>query len=359
MAFPRLTLGDITLPVPIFQGGMGIGVSLSKLAAAVANAGGLGIIATAGIGWDEPDYIKNFREASIRALRRHIRAAKEMTAGLLGVNIMVALSNYEDMVRTAIEEGIDVIVSGAGLPFSLPKLAEGKKSPKLVPIVSSGRAAALICRKWLRQNRLPDAVVVEGPMAGGHLGFKAEHVDDPDYSLEKLVPEVVAAVKPFADEAGRAIPVIAAGGVYTGADILKFQKLGAGGVQMGTRFVATHECDAAPSFKQAYLDAKESDICLIKSPVGLPGRAIHNRFLDEVAKGQRIPEACFYSCMHGCDCGADLFCISEALIDAKKGDVEGGLIFAGQNAWRVDKIVSVQELVDSLRVEYDAAVAAG
>lgn len=357
MAFPRLSLGDLTLSVPIIQGGMGIGVSLSSLAAAVANAGGLGVIATAGIGWDEPDYTTDFRAASIRALRRHIRIARSNTKGLLGVNIMVALSNYDDMVTTAVEEGIDVIISGAGLPFSLPKLAGGGKSPKLVPIVSSGRAAAIICRKWQRQDRLPDAVVVEGPMAGGHLGFKAEHVEDPSYALEMLVPEVVEAVRPFAEEAGRPIPVIAAGGVYTGGDILKFLKMGAGGVQMGTRFVATHECDAAPAFKQAYLDAKESDICLIKSPVGLPGRAIRNRFLDDVDRGLCVPDACLYKCMHGCECGADLFCISEALIDAKKGDVKGGLLFAGKNAWRVNSIVSVQELIDSLSKEYDEAVA--
>lgn len=352
---PRLSIGDISVPVPIIQGGMGVGISLSGLAAAVANAGGIGIIATADIGWDEPDFTKNSREANKRALRRHIREARSRTKGVIGVNIMVALQNYDDMVEVSVEEGVDIIISGAGLPFSLPKLVEGRKAPKLVPIVSSARAAQIICKKWQRQGRLPDAVVVEGPLAGGHLGFKPEQIDDPSHSLEQLIPEVVEAMRPFEDEAGRPIPVIAAGGIYTGADICAIMRLGAAGVQMGTRFVATHECDAAPEFKQAYLDSREEDIRIIKSPVGLPGRAIRNVFLDEVEQGGRRPKGCIYRCVHGCDFRTAPFCISEALIDAKKGDVRSGLIFSGHNAYRLDKIVSVAELVDELSREYDEA----
>lgn len=358
MAMPHLSIGDLTIPAPIIQGGMGVGISLSGLASAVANAGGVGVIATADIGWEEPDFKKNFREANKRALRAHIRKARSQTKGALGVNIMVALTNYDDMVQTSVEEGIDLIISGAGLPFSLPKLLEGKTSPKLVPIVSSGRAAQLICKKWKRQGRLPDAVVVEGPLAGGHLGFKPEQVADSGHSLERLVPEVVEALKPFEDESGSAIPVIAAGGIYTGADICRFLRMGAAGVQMGTRFVGTHECDAAPEFKQAYLDSREADIEIIKSPVGLPGRAIRNPFLDEVDQGGRKPKACLYRCVHGCDFRQAPFCISEALISARKGQVRDGLLFAGQNAYRVDKIVSVAELMDSLAREYDEACGA-
>ena len=355
MSMPRLSIGDISVPVPIIQGGMGVGISLSGLASAVANAGGIGVIATADIGWDEPDFKKNFREANKRALRRHIREARSRTKGVLGVNIMVALQDYEDVVKTSVEEGIDLIISGAGLPLALPKLVEGGKATKLVPIVSSGRAAQIICKKWQRLNRLPDAVVVEGPLAGGHLGFKPEQIDDPSHTLERLIPEVIEAVRPFEDAAGRPIPVIAAGGIYTGADICAFLRMGAAGVQMGTRFVATHECDAAPEFKQAYLDSKESDMQLIKSPVGLPGRAIRNVFLDEVEQGLRRPKACVYRCVHGCDFHTAPFCISKALIDAKKGDARGGLIFSGYNAYRLDKIVSVAELMSELAREYDEA----
>jgi len=356
MAMPQLSIGDLTIPIPIIQGGMGVGISLSGLAAAVAEAGGAGIIATADIGWDEPDFLKNFREANKRALRQHIRKARAATKGVLGVNIMVALTNYDDMVTTSVEEGVDIIISGAGLPLSLPKFAEGRTSPKLVPIVSSGRAAQILCRKWKQRfNRLPDAMVVEGPLAGGHLGFKPEQITDPGHALEQLVPEVLAALRPFEDESGRAIPVIAAGGIYTGEDICKFLRMGAAGVQMGTRFVGTHECDAAPEFKQAYLDARKEDIQIIKSPVGLPGRAIHNVFLEEVDQDSRRPSGCLYHCIQGCDFHSAPFCITQALINAREGRVKDGLVFAGSNAYRLNEIVSVRELMDTLVREYEDA----
>ncbi|EPR41603.1 2-nitropropane dioxygenase NPD [Desulfovibrio sp. X2] len=359
MALPRLVIGDLNLALPIVQGGMGIGVSLSSLASAVAREGGVGIIATAGIGWDEPDFKTDFVAANSRALARHIRRARSLSDGVIGVNIMVAQTNYDALVETAVAEGADIIFSGAGLPLSLPKHVEGKSAPKLVPIVSSARAAQIICKKWKqRYSRLPDAVVVEGPMAGGHLGFRPEQVTDPEFALERLIPAVVEAVRPFEEESGRRIPVLAAGGVFTGADILKFLRLGASGVQMGTRFVATEECDAAPEFKQAYLNAKEGDLELIKSPVGLPGRAIMNPFVRDMRRGDKEPSGCIYHCLQGCECGAGLFCISEALIDAKKGDMKNGLIFAGRNAYRVDRIIPVRELVAALQAEYETACAA-
>jgi nitronate monooxygenase len=358
LSLPPLIIGDLTVPVCIIQGGMGIGVSLSSLAGAVAEAGGIGVIATAGIGWDEPDFRTKHAQANSRALARHIRAVRERTDGVLGINIMVALTNYEQLVETACEEGADIIFSGAGLPMSLPKLVENApKPPKIAPIVSSGRAAQLICRKWARQGRLPDLVVVEGPLAGGHLGFKADQVDDEANSLESLVPDVVAAVAPFAEESGTPIPVIAAGGIYTGADILKYLEMGAGGVQMGTRFVATHECDAASDFKQAYLDATPEDLALVKSPVGLPGRAIRNIFIERSERGEAMSPNCPYKCLRVCDYKAGPFCISEALIAARQGDRHGGLVFAGANAHRVDCLMSVQELFDELNREYDEAVA--
>ncbi len=334
---------------------MGVGISLSGLAAAVANAGGIGVIAAAGIGLLEPDGFKDFLGANIRALRREIRKARSLTKGVLGVNIMVALSNFADMVRTAIEEKIDIIFSGAGLPMNLPEYLHGSTT-KLVPIVSSGRAATLLARRWLeRYNYLPDAFVVEGPMAGGHLGFKAEQLEDPAFVLENIVPEVIQAVRPFEEKTGRKIPVIAGGGIYTGADIRKFIEMGASGVQIATRFVATNECDASIKFKNAYIEASKEDLRIIKSPVGMPGRAIDNKFLDDVEQGKKKPFTCPYHCIITCDVEKAPYCISLALLNAQKGNLENGFAFAGANAWRIEKIVPVQDLMDELVEEYEAS----
>ncbi|HWR12688.1 MAG TPA: nitronate monooxygenase [Rectinemataceae bacterium] len=352
-----LVIGDLVARIPIVQGGMGVGISLSGLAAATANAGGIGVIAAAGIGLLEPDGFKDFLGANIRGMRKEIRKARANTKGILGVNIMVALSDFAAMVRTAIDEKIDIIFSGAGLPVSLPEyLVEGCKT-KLVPIVSSGRAATLLAKRWLdKYNYLPDAFVVEGPLAGGHLGFKAEQIDDPAYALEKIVPEVIAAVRPFEERTGKKIPVVAGGGIYTGADISRFIKLGAAGVQMATRFVATEECDASPKFKEAYLDAKGPEALeIIKSPVGMPGRAIRNGFLDDVDAGRKKPFACPYHCIVTCDIEKSPYCISLALLNAQKGNLDKGFAFAGANAWRAEKIVPVRELVDELVSEYEVA----
>ena len=351
-----LVIGDLVARIPIVQGGMGVGISLSRLAAAAANAGCVGVIAAAGIGLLEPDGFTDFLGANIRALRREIRGARALTKGILGVNIMVALTNFADMVRTAIEEKIDIIFSGAGLPVNLPEFLKGGGTTKLVPIVSSGRAATLLAKRWLdKYNYLPDAFVVEGPMAGGHLGFKAEQLDDPAYALEKIVPEVIEAVRPFEEKTGRKIPVIAGGGIYTGADIRRFIELGAAGVQMATRFVATDECDASQKFKDSYLTAERGDLEIIKSPVGMPGRAIRNKFLDDVAAGMKKPFACPYHCIVTCDIEKAPYCISLALLNAQKGRLDKGFAFAGANAWRTEKIVPVQELVDELVKGYEAS----
>jgi nitronate monooxygenase len=349
-----LSIGGLVARVPIVQGGMGVGISLSGLAAATANAGGVGVIAAAGIGLLEPDGFTDFLGASIRALRREIRRARELSQhGILGVNIMVALSNFADMVRTAVEEKIDVIFAGAGLPVNLPEFVKGTAT-KIVPIVSSGRAAALLAKRWLDKYAYrPDAFVVEGPKAGGHLGYKPEQLADPAFSLEKIVPEVIEAIRPFEEE-GKRIPVIAGGGVYTGADIRKFIELGAAGVQMATRFVATDECDASPAFKAAIVDSKEGDLEIIKSPVGMPGRAIRNPFLDDVERGVKKPYACPYHCIVTCDMEKAPYCISLALLNAQKGKLDKGFAFAGANAPRVDRIMPVQELVDELVAEYES-----
>ncbi len=354
LTFPKLKIGDIVAQIPIVQGGMGIGVSLSGLASSVASVGGIGVIATAGIGVLNSDRDSNYVEASINILREEIRKAKKATKGILGVNIMVALTNFADMVETSIAEGIDLILSGAGLPLDLPKyLKEGVKT-KLVPIISSAKAARIICKRWMaRYSKLPDAFVVEGPMAGGHLGFSTAQIDDPAYALEKIIPEVVEAVGAFEREHGVKIPIIAAGGVFTGADIRKFLQLGAAGVQMGTRFVATHECDADIKFKQAYVQAQKDDLIIIESPVGLPGRAIRNDFISSIQEGLKKPFKCPYHCITSCNCTDSPYCIAMALTNAKRGNLKGGFAFAGKNAYRVDRIMSVKELVQTLETEYD------
>ncbi|MGB7919261.1 MAG: nitronate monooxygenase family protein [Desulfobacterales bacterium] len=353
MKLNELRIGNLISRLPIVQGGMGVGISMAGLASAVANEGGIGVISAAVPGIHEPDFATNSAQANIRALRNEIRKARKMTDGVLGVNVMVALTDFNAMVRTSIEEGIDIIFSGAGLPLDLPGYLVEKAKTKLVPIVSSARAAKIICQKWLsRFNYLPDAMVVEGPKAGGHIGFKTEQIDDPDFTLDHLVTEVIDALKPFESD-HKKIPVIAAGGVFSGEDIHYFLKLGAAGVQMGTRFVATHECDADDAFKQAYLDSKEEDMVVIKSPVGLPGRVIRNDFTDAVNQGKKKPFKCPFHCIKTCDSSKSPFCIALALGNARKGKLKHGFAFAGKNAYRVEKVVSVKELMATLIEEFN------
>jgi NAD(P)H-dependent flavin oxidoreductase YrpB (nitropropane dioxygenase family) len=357
---PRLKIGGLEAKIPIIQGGMGVGVSLSGLASAVANEGGIGVIATAGIGMLEPDFSTNFSEANKRALRKEIRKSREMTDGIIGVNLMLALSDYYELVQIAVDEGVDLVLLGAGLalknPETLPLDRLRKISTKIVPIVSSARAAKIIFQYWARNyNRVPDAVVVEGPLAGGHLGFKKEQINNPDYRLEKILPEVISGIKTFEQQFNKSIPVVAAGGIYTGADIHKFIQLGAQGVQMATRFVATHECDASIEFKKAYVKCKEEDLVIIDSPVGLPGRAIRNKFINDISAGMKKPFKCPWKCLKTCDFRKVPYCIALALTNAKKGKLEDGFAFAGSNAFRVDKIVSVKELIGTLLIEYEKA----
>jgi NAD(P)H-dependent flavin oxidoreductase YrpB (nitropropane dioxygenase family) len=354
---PALRIGNWEADIPIVQGGMGVGISLSGLASAVANAGGIGVIATAGIGQFEPDWDTNSKKADKRALQKEIRKTKAKTDGIIGVNIMVALSDFDDLVQCAVEEGANMLFLGAGLPIRLPETLPldklGELPTKFVPIVSSAKAAKIIFRSWAKQfDHIPDAVVVEGPLAGGHLGFKKEHIDNPDYALEKILPEVITAIKPYEELFIKSVPVIAAGGIYTGADIHKFMQLGAQGVQMGTRFVATYECDASQEFKDAYLNCKKEDIVIIDSPVGLPGRAIRDKFLERVSSGVKEPFNCPWKCLKSCDFKNVPYCIALALTNAKKGNMEEGFVFAGANTYRIDKIISVKELIETLIEEY-------
>jgi NAD(P)H-dependent flavin oxidoreductase YrpB (nitropropane dioxygenase family) len=355
-SFRELKIGDLIARLPIIQGGMGVGVSLSCLASAVANQGGIGVIAAAGIGMREIDFQTNYLEANIRGLQKEIRLARSMTKGILGVNIMVALSNFADLVKTAIHEKIDIIFSGAGLPLNLPSFLPENAKTKLVPIISSARAASVIARRWFEKYKyVPDAFVVEGPKAGGHLGFKPEQIEDPDYQLEKLIPEVIQEVKKLEETYHKTIPVIAGGGIYNGQDILRFIEMGASGVQMATRFVTTEECDASLEFKKCYLNAKKEDIVIIKSPVGLPGRAIKNEFVKDVISGMKKPFSCGYHCIITCDFKNCPFCIASALIHAQRGEMEDGFAFSGTNAYRAEKIISVKELIETITKEYQLA----
>lgn len=351
-----LKIGDLTAMLPIVQGGMGIGVSLSGLAAAVANEGGIGVISATGLGLL---YTKsgNYIEASNLGLIEEIRKARQKTNGIIGVNIMVALTNFAELVKVCIAEKVDIIFCGAGLPLDLPSFLTEGSLTKLVPIVSSARAAKLIIRKWMdTYNYLPDAVVLEGPEAGGHLGYKGTQLDDPDFALEKLLPQVLAAVAPFEAEYNRPIPVIAAGGIYTGGDIYRILKLGAAGVQMGTRFVTTNECDASEEFKKMYISAGVEDLEIIKSPVGMPGRAIHSSFLQKVESGLRQPKYCPYHCIRTCDIEKSPYCIALALYHAYKGNFEKGFAFAGSSAFKAHKILSVKDVMAELIEEYNEEI---
>lgn len=353
---PSLVIGDLEARLPIIQGGMGVGISLSGLASAVAEEGGIGVISTAGIGREEKDFRSDLKAADERALRKEIRRARELTDGILGVNIMMALSDYDDLLRVSIEERIDMAFIGAGLPIGLPKnftVEEFRNcKTKLIPKISSARAAGAILKSWHRHyHRVPDGFVVEGPMAGGHLGFTREDLEKGTRNLEQILTRVIEVVKPYESDYGR-VPVIAAGGIYTGGDILRMLSLGASGVKMGTRFVGTVECDAHHYFKQAYVDCAKEDIIIIDSPVGLPGRAIRSRLLDQVSSGKKHPLECVWQCLRTCDVKTAPYCIGKALTNAKMGDLKNGFAFAGANAYRVSDIVTVKELCATLKKEF-------
>lgn len=342
-----LVIGDLIAKNPIVQGGMGVGISLGSLAGAVAREGGIGVISTAQIGFMEDDFEQNTLEANMRAIRKHIaRARQGARNGILGVNIMVATKNYSRYVKEAIEAGIDLVISGAGLPLELPGLAKGSKT-KLVPIVSSLKATQIIFKMWLKKdNVLPDAVIVEGPEAGGHLGFKAEELEEmkaSDYDEE--IRKIVKLVRDYSLQYNKNIPIITAGGISCKEEFLHQFALGADGVQISTKFVTTAECDAHENFKKAYLDCTKEDIIIVKSPVGMPGRAIKNEFTERV-KSQRVPAVKCRGCIIPCKPESTRYCISDALINAAKGHMESALIFCGAKAYNESEIKSVREVID-------------
>ncbi|MGN0027378.1 MAG: NAD(P)H-dependent flavin oxidoreductase [Clostridium sp.] len=343
-----LKIGDLVAKLPIIQGGMGVGVSLSNLAGNVAKHGAIGVISAAHPGYLEEDFETNTLSANIRGLTKHIKKAKEISSnGIIGVNVMVAMNNYIDHVKTAIEAGADLIISGAGLPLNLPDITKGS-SIKIAPIVSSSKAARIILTYWKKHfNKTADAVIVEGPLAGGHLGFKKDKIDEETNSFDKNVQSIIEEVKIFEAEFNKTIPVVVAGGVFTHEDMMKYLNIGASGVQVATPFVATYECDAHINFKNAFVNCKKEDIELTISPVGMPGRAIKNK-LTETLKTQKVKITKCYNCLIPCNPISTPYCISSALIKAVKGDVENGLVFCGANAYRINKLSSVKEILNKL-----------
>ena len=344
-----LVIGDLVARIPIIQGGMGVGVSRSRLAAAVAKEGGIGIISTAQIGYDEPDFQKNQITSNLKAIHKHVKLAREMAKdGVIGVNIMVATKQYEDYVKAACEAGVDLIISGAGLPITLPRLVQGFRT-KIAPIVSSIRATAVLLKMWDKKyQRTADMLVVEGHRAGGHLGFTKEQMEDMDeIDFDNEVKGIIECKKEYEEKYQVNIPVVVAGGIFDQKDIKHALSLGADGVQMATRFVATEECDASDEFKKAYLNASKEDIKITISPVGLPGRAINNSFLKKLEEGREDVTKCF-RCLEHCNPKTTPYCITKALINAVRGNTEEGLIFAGDNVDRLREITTVKDIFKEL-----------
>lgn len=353
-----LKIGDIEVKLPIIQGGMGVAISLARLASSVANEGGIGIISAAGIGMREPDYIKNFREANKRALRKEIRLAKSLTKGVIGVNIMMALTDHEELIKVAIEEEANIVIMGAGLPLKIPgviiEAGLTNHHTKLAVKVSSAKAAKLIFQYWASKYQvIPDAVVVEGPLAGGHLGFKKEELAQEPIPLRKLIEETVNIIKPFEEQFSKEVPVIAAGGIYTGKDIYDIMQAGAKGVKMGTRFVTTFECDASMGFKETYIASKKEDITIIDSPVGLPGRVINNEFVEQIKQGTTKPFKCVWHCLSSCNYKEAPYCIAQVLFNSAQGRMSDGFAFSGTNGYRATKIQHVSEIINELIEEFE------
>lgn len=353
-----------SLPLPIVQGGMGVGVSLDRLAGAVAACGGMGTISTAMCGFREPDFAADPKGANLRALAAQVRRAKELArgAGLVAINAMVATTQYADSIRTALRAGVDAVVCGAGLPRDLPAIAAEvpESDAAIAPVVSGGRAAGLICKLWDKHyRRVPDFVVLEGPLAGGHLGFSKEEAREAQAGRSKplsdLLREVLEALAPFREQYGRDIPVFVAGGVKNGGEMRRYTDAGAAGAQFATRFIATEECDASDGYKQALLRARGEDVTIVQSPVGMPGRALHSPLIQRVEAGSQPRIAACSRCLTVCDCKTAPYCISKALIAAVEGDWENGLFFCGAGAREVNTLSTVPEQMEQIMREWRAA----
>ncbi len=349
MSLPSVRIGDLTVRIPIIQGGMGIGISMSGLAGAVAAEGGIGVISAANAGFREPDFYKNTFEANCRALAFHLKKARETAKnGVIGVNIMCRGNHYDDYVRCAVKNCADIIFSGAGLPIDLPNLIKGTKA-KIAPIISTPKAARVLLKLWSRHhNCTADLVVIEGPKAGGHLGYSREDLARwGDTGYEKPITEILSIVHEYEEKYKKKIPVFFGGGVFNRKDIDHYLSLGLSGVQMATRFVVTKECDADERFKQMYIRAKKEDITLVNSPVHMVGRALNNPYVKKVSVMPEHITHCFH-CLKECNPEVAPYCITAALIRAVRGDVDRALVFCGANAWRITKMTTVHDLMAEL-----------
>jgi len=353
-----MRIGKYEIPKPIIQGGMGVGISWDKLAGSVSLEGGLGVISAVGTGYyqnkafvdkliaDKPYGSENFY--SKEGLLEIVKNARKICGDApLACNILYASNDYGRIVEDACEAGVDIIITGAGVPVNMPKFTVEYPDVALVPIVSSARALKLICRKWKRYNKLPDAVIVEGPLSGGHQGFTYEQCFEEEYQLENIVPPVIEEAKEWGN-----IPVIAAGGIWDKKDIDKFLAMGCSGVQMGTRFIGTYECDAHDIFKEKLIGAKEEDIKLFKSPVGLPARGVKTNLQTLIENNTAPKVACISNCVAPCKQGEEAkavgYCIADRLSDAFQGNTETGLFFTGSNGYRLEGLISVKELMEKL-----------
>ena len=346
----NLKIGDKITRVPLIQGGMGVGISLGRLAGTVAREGGVGIISSAQIGYREPDFDRNPAEANLRAIESEMKKARAISPdGIIGFNVMTALKENAAHIRAAVKAGADIVISGAGLPTDLPALTEGS-STRIAPIVSTDKSANVILKYWDRKyKRTADLVVIEGPQAGGHLGFKKEEIETyTPQSYGEEIRKIIVTVRKYAEKYGGKIPVVVAGGIYDSSDVKRVMDLGADGVQVATRFVTTEECDADIRYKEAYINASEEDIRIVKSPVGMPGRAIMNSFMERVMGGEKIPHSPCHGCLAKCSPADIPYCITDGLIDAVKGNIEKGLLFCGAKAYKAEKIETVSEVIQAL-----------
>lgn len=368
MEITPLKIGKKEARVPLLQGGMGVGISMGGLAGAVAAAGAVGIISAAQPGFMEPDFDRDPLGANLRAMKQELEKARSIAPrGIIGFNIMVATRGYDQYVRTAVQAGADLIVSGAGLPMDLPKITEDTlketgetQRPALAPIVSTEKAARVILRYWDRKYRqMPDLLIVEGPLAGGHLGFTREQLSQyteplpgggQDIALfyEEEIKKIFETVREFEKKYGQKISVVLAGGISGRKQAERAFRLGADAIQVASRFVTTEECDADIRYKEAYIAAEPEDIVIVRSPVGMPGRAIKNSFMERVMAGEKIPHSPCHRCLHQCRPDEIPYCITDALVHAARGEVEDALLFCGADAWKAQKIETVKEVIDSL-----------
>ena len=346
----NLKIGEKLTKVPLIQGGMGVGISLGRLAGTVAREGGVGVISTAQIGYREPDFDRDPAEANLRAIESEMKKARSISPdGIIGYNVMTALSEHAAHVKAAVKAGADIIISGAGLPVDLPALTQGSRT-RIAPIVSTDKSANVILKYWDRKyKRTADLVVIEGPEAGGHLGFRREEIED--YSRAAYAEEIrkiIKTVQKYAQKYNTESPVVAAGGIYDSSDVKRIMALGVDGVQVATRFVTTEECDADIRYKEAYVKASREDIQIVKSPVGMPGRAIVNSFMKRVINGEKIPHSPCHRCLAKCSPAEIPYCITDGLVNAARGNIENALLFCGAQAWRAEKIDTVREAVQEL-----------